>query len=412
MTPEQLKSAAETFGTPLYVYDAEGVKERIRTLRDLFAGKFQVSYAIKANPAQGLLNAIRPALDRFDASAGMEVQRALDAGMPADLITFSGPAKKRWELELALDRSVGEVVLESVEEAQELSALAVERGVEQACLLRINPLRIPRKFGASMAGTPSQFGVDEEDLEIAIREILNCPGLKLEGFHIYSGTNCLDASAIAENFEIFVGIFARAADVLGRPVSRLVFGSGMGIPYHDGEEALDHEALPELAVPAFEKIAAHPLLANAQLILELGRWLVGENGWLLTSVVREKHSRGKDLRMCDAGFNNHLAACGMMGSVFRRNWKFENLTNPGGERREYTLVGPLCTSIDRLAADVELPALDIGHVVAIPRSGAYGLTSSPSRFISHPEPREIMWNEGTWADISESLHNHPEGRSK
>lgn len=407
-----LKSAAQTYGTPLYVYDADGVRDRIDMLRTLFAGRFEISYAIKANPAVGLLKAIRPSLDRFDASAGFEVLRALEAGMPADRITFSGPAKKRWELELAVDREIGELVLESLDEAIELSALAQERGRRQQCVLRINPIRIPRKFGASMAGTPSQFGVDEEDIADVIPRLVALPGIELEGFHIYSGTNCLDAAAIAENFAIFAELFKRAADLAGHQISRLIFGSGMGIPYHDGESSLDHAALPALVAPVLDDLQTHPLLANAQPILELGRWLVGENGWLLTSVVQAKHSRGKDIRACDAGFNNHLAACGMMGSVFRRNWQFDNLDNPEGTVGEYTLVGPLCTSIDRLAVDLEMPEPRKGDVIAIPRSGAYGLTSSPSRFISHPEPREVLASGGELTDISESLHNHPPGGTR
>lgn len=412
MKTNALASAAEAFGTPLYVYDADAVCERIEMLRDLFSRRFEISYAIKANPALGLMKAIRPTLDRFDASAGSEVLRALEAGMPAELITFSGPAKKAWELRLAAEKGVGELVLESLDEAQELSEIAQKRGVKQACLLRINPVRIPRKFGASMAGTPSQFGVDEEDIEEVIPQLLTLPGIELEGFHIYSGTNCLDAEAIAENFGIFASIFKRAADIAGRDFSRLVFGSGMGIPYHDGEAPLDHEALPALVNPILDELSKHPGLEHAAFILELGRWLVGEHGWLLTRAIREKQSRGKAIVACDAGFNNHLAACGMLGSVFRRNWQFENLSNPEGSSREFTLVGPLCTSIDRLAADVSLPEVRKGDLLAIGQSGAYGLTVSPSRFISHPEPREVMLRGDEMIDITESLHNHPTGSRK
>src|SRR6185437_15285837 len=114
--------------------------------------------------------------------------------------------------------------------------------------------------------------------------------------------------------------------------------------------------------------------------LEMGRWLVGPSGWLLTSVIAEKNSRRVHFRLCDAGFNNHLAACGMMGTVIRRNWRLHNLSNPQGPPHAYTLAGPLCTSIDLLASDLTLPELRVGDVVAVENSGAYGLGASPTRF--------------------------------
>jgi diaminopimelate decarboxylase len=140
-------------------------------------------------------------------------------------------------------------------------------------------------------------------------------------------------------------------------------------------------------------------------VLEMGRWIVGPAGWLVTRVVAEKHSRGTDFRACDAGFNTHLAACGMLGSVIRRNWRFLNLSNPDAALRRYTLVGPLCTSIDVLASKIDLPETRIGDVIAVENSGAYGLTASPTRFISHPEPAEWLVFGDDILDVTESTAN-------
>jgi diaminopimelate decarboxylase len=409
MTDPRLLAAARRFGTPLYVYDAGMVVGRIRLLRDLFLGRFDISYAIKANPNLALMRAICPVLDSFDASSFAEVRRAVAAGMPAARLSFSGPAKRPAELAGALRLGVGEVVLESLAEAQEVSGLAVAAGRVQPCLVRLNPVRVPRRFGASMGGSASQFGIDEEDMAATLPRIAALPGLRLEGFHAYSGTNCLHAEAIAENFVIFADLFRTAADLTGIAARRLIFGSGMGIPYLPGEGPLDHAALPDLVLPVLDDLARHPGLANARPVLELGRWLVGPAGWLLTGVVAEKQSRGKAMRLCDAGFNTHLAACGMMGSVLRRNWVFQNLSNPDGPVATYTLAGPLCTSIDRLATDIDLPEVRRGDILAIPQSGAYGLTASPVRFISHPEPREVLMTGTEMQDVSESLLNHPTG---
>jgi len=410
MNSQSLLSAADTFGTPLYVYDADAVISRIATVLDLFGGRFGVSYAIKANPNLRLLEAMRPHLTAFDASSFAEVERALAAGMPAEHVSFSGPAKRPEELRGAVDLGVGELVVEGLDEAVCAGAYAQAAGVEQPVLIRINPTRVPRKFGASMAGTASQFGIDEEDMAELIPAIRDVPGLKLIGFHIYSGTNCLDAPAIAENFAIFADVFRQAQAIAGIAPERLIFGSAFGIPYLPGEAELDHLALPALVNPIVDELLSEPAFASARCNLEMGRWLVGPAGWLLTRVIARKTSRGAEIRACDAGFNNHLAACGMLGSVFRRNWVYLNLSNPDGPVSKYNLVGPLCTTIDRLALDIELPATEVGHVLAIPQSGAYGLTSSPTRFISHPEPGEVLISDGKADDVTESWLNHNSGR--
>ena len=401
-------AAADRFGTPLYLYDLDLLTERLSLLSGLFGDRFGISYAIKANPNMALLAAIKPWLATFDASSIAEVERAIAVGMAPARITFSGPAKRDAELQRTLAAGVGELVLENPGEAQRLSGFAVAAGKVQKVLVRINPRRVPRGFGASMAATPSQFGIDEEDIVEALPLIRDLPGLKLAGFHIYSGTNCRDATAIAENFGIFADIFRRAQAITGISPEALVFGSGFGVPYLPGEAPLDHAALPALINPIIDALRAEPAFAAARCTLELGRWLVGPAGWLLTGVISAKQSRGAAIRCLDAGFNNHLAAASMMGTVIPRNWVFANVSNPGGAPAPYTLTGPLCTSIDRLAVAAELPEVRVGDVLSIAMSGAYGLTASPSRFISHPEPREIVTQGGQFRDVTESLLNHPQ----
>jgi diaminopimelate decarboxylase len=406
MMNAQLLEAASQFGTPAYIYDLDAVLTRTELLRGLFGDRFGISYAIKANPNPALLKAIQPVLSTFDASSLAEVRRAVNAGMTPERITFSGPAKRPAEITGAIDLRIGELVIENIHEARQASDYAVKQGVVQTALVRINPLEVPRRFGASMAGTASQFGIDEECLETDLPIIQSLPGLNLVGFHIYSGSNCLHAEAIAENFAIFAQIFRKAQKITGINPKRLVFGSGFGVPYLPGDAALDHAALPDLVNPIIDDLKSEAEFQDASCNLELGRWLVGPFGWLLTSVISHKQSRGKAVRMCDAGFNNHLAACGMMGSVMPRNWVIENLSNPMGEVSKHTLFGPLCTSIDRLAKDVELPEVRVGDVLSIAASGAYGLTASPTQFISHPYPKEIVIRDGKLVEATEPLQYH------
>ena len=403
---DRLEPIAARYGTPLYVYDMAPIRERFSTLGRLFGDAFGVSFAVKCNPNVELLRRILPLVDTLDVSSFKEVERSLAAGCPAERLTFSGPAKRLGEVRGAVAAGVGELVLESIAEAHMASAAATELGMVQDVLIRINPATMPRYFGVNMAGKPSQFGVDEELIEGAIDEIVALPGLNLIGFHIYSGTNSLNAEAIAENFGIFIGLFRQAVAHAGIRPRKLIFGSGFGIPYVAGDPLLDVDAVAARAVPMIAELKRDPLFAQTRCVLEMGRWLVGPGGWLLTGVIGEKPSRGVQFRLCDAGFNNHLAACGMMGTVIRRNWSIVNLTNPAAEAGKYTLVGPLCTTIDILATDITLPHVRVGDVLAIANSGAYGLTASPTRFISHPEPGEVLIDGAAVINCTESRLNH------
>lgn len=400
MTDARLLEAVSRYGSPLYAYDLDAIAARFDRLNRHFGRHFGVSYAIKANPNLHLLKAMRPRLDSFDASSIAEVEQALAAGMEPARITFSGPAKREAEVRRAVQLGIGELVLESLAEAHVASAAARAAGGVQPVLVRLNPVHIPRRMGASMGGTISQFGIDEEVMEPALREIAGLPGLELTGFHVYSGSNCLDHTALTENFAIMTDLMVRAQAATGCIPRALIFGSGFGVPYLPTDTPLDDEALAAAVLPMIDALKARPAFAAARCTLEMGRWLVGEAGWLLATVIAAKSSRGAEIRLLDAGFNAGLAPWGMMGSVIRRNWKVRNLSSPGGAPARYTLVGPLCTSIDRLASDIELPELRVGDVIAIAGCGAYGLTASPVRFISHPEPREVAFDAAGLRDIS------------
>jgi diaminopimelate decarboxylase len=401
----RLLAAAARFATPAYVYDVDEIRRRAEVLDRSFQHRFGVSYAVKANPNLELLRRILPLVETLDVSSYAEVERALRIGCPPERITFSGPAKRPAEVRGAVARGIGELVLESLAEAELANEAAGALGRRQPVLIRLNPIHAPKKFGVRFSGRASQFGIDEEELEGAIDKVLALRHLELAGFHIYSGTNSLDHEAIVENFAIFVRLFRRAAEHARIAPRKLVFGSGFGVPYGADDRPLDLDAVAAGALPLLDELQRDERFAGARCVLELGRWLVGPAGWLLTSVVAAKHSRGTEIRACDAGFNNHLAACGMMGTVIRRNWRFANLSHPEGEVGRYTLVGPLCTSIDVLASDLPLPEVRVGDVIAVENSGAYGLTASPTRFISHPEPAELLLAGGEMIDATESALN-------
>lgn len=415
-TAGHLLKLAEQHGTPCFAYLAEPIRQRVKDVRQHFAPRFEISYAVKSNPNIGLLRLLREVGVSLDVSSIGEAERGLAAGFSAKQIGFSGPAKRQFEIAAAVRAGLGEIICESLEQINDVEEEASAQGLIQDVLIRINPQNVPREFGLQMGGRPSQFGFDEEDLDAVVPLLAEMSSIRLAGFHIFSGGNSLNEGAIIENFGILCSLFRDCAAKFDIAPRRLVFGSGFGIPYFDGDKPLDLSVIAEAIGPTLDELTLDPRFKLTEYILEMGRYLVGSDGYMLTSVVGSKHSRGTDIRLCDAGFNNNLSAAGMMGSVMRRDWRFRNLSQPGGQpSHDYLLVGPLCASFDILGTKVHLPTTRRGDILAVESSGAYGLTASPTRFISHPEPEEFIIEtrsgETVFIDVTESRANHPANRA-
>lgn len=389
-----LAEAAKLYGTPCFVYFRSQILDRLKQIEAAFGDRLNVSYAMKANPHSAMLSLFREHLDWLDISSIGEFERARACGWDPARMSFTGPAKLPFEIERAVACGVGHLVVESIEEADVANCVAGQCSHTQPVLLRIAPKSLPRGFGVSMSGKPTQFGIDEEQAEAAVAYVAKLGNIRLDGFHIYAGTQCLNASAVAENIRNCADIFESLSASAGIQPSVLVFGSGFGIRYHEGMEALDLQQVAGEVNPRLDALRSDERFAKTRLLLEIGRFLVGEAGVFVTSIVGVKHSRGSIIGLCDGGMNNHLGACGHLGSVIHRNYRMSNISlEPDEPSVPVTLVGPLCTSIDTLAHDVEMPTPRVGDLIAIECSGAYGQTSSPASFISHPTATEV-WADG------------------
>lgn len=394
-----LAGAAERFGTPAYIYLTDAIETRLTELRASLGAWFDVSYAMKCNPNPALLAWLAPRVDLIDVSSGGELALACAAGWQAQRASFTGPAKRDDELRAVILGGLGELVIESPREARAADRIAAELGVVQPVLIRLAPDRVPKGFGDHMAGRPSPFGIDIEDAPVALPQILALPNLHVIGLHIYSGTQCLRPDAIAENWRIYMQIFRETCATHDLMPQKLVFGAGLGIPYHPGDTAL---SLPQIAAdigPDLNAFRNEPRFSRTKLVLELGRFLVGEAGYFVTRVISTKSSRGSRLAICDGGMNAHLAASGNFGMVLRRNYVIHKIGG-GDEVEKVDISGPLCTSIDKIGGAVLLPPLAEGDLIAIHTSGAYGPTASPLHFISHPTPREILVEGAQARDVT------------
>lgn len=394
-----LRDAAERFGTPCYVYFADRIADRITALEQAFGGALSLSYAVKSNPNPAVLAWLTGKIGHLDVSSIGEFRLALAAGWDPSKITFTGPGKRDAEIVEAVVGGIGAIVLESLRDAVVADRCAKICGRIQPVLLRISPDRVPRGFGDHMAGRPCPFGVDIEDASEVIARILELSGLHLQGFHIFSGTQCLKADAVVENYGIALSIFEQLCDTHNLTPEMLIMGSGLGVPYHPQDEPV---SLAEVALGSrdvLSRFQARDRFRDSRLVLELGRYLVAESGYFVTRVTATKRSRGTRFAICDGGMNNHLPASGHFGMVIRRNYTMHKL-DAIGPVEPVDIVGPLCTSIDRLATAVELPRVEEGDLIAIHNSGAYGLTASPLHFISHPVPHEVWVEQGAPSEIS------------
>ncbi|MET0251543.1 MAG: type III PLP-dependent enzyme [Novosphingobium sp.] len=395
-----LERAAERFGTPAYVYLTDPIEARIGQLNDAFDDRFALSFAAKSNPNPGLLRWLNGHIGHLDVSSIGEFRLAVEAGWEPARISFTGPGKREFELREALGHGLGLLVIESLREARLANAVARRFGRVQPVLIRIAPDTMPKGFGDQLAGRPSAFGIDLEVADQALEEIAALASLRIAGFHIYAGTQCLKPAAIAENYRTFLAVFEQLCAAHELTPETLIFGAGLGIAYHDHDTPLDLGAVADDFLPDLDAFRAQPRFRGTRLVLELGRYLVAEAGYFVTRVISTKASRGTRIAICDGGMNNHLAASGLFGMVIRRNYRMHKVGGGPQPVEKVDLVGPLCTSIDRLASGVELPHLEEGDLLAVHNSGAYGLTSSPIHFISHRPPAEVIVDEGTLSDVS------------
>ncbi|MDR1996247.1 pyridoxal-dependent decarboxylase, exosortase A system-associated [Azonexus sp.] len=379
--------AARVGQTPFYAYDRALLAGRVAELRAALPAAVKLHYAMKANPMPAVVGLMASLVDGIDVASAGELKIALDAGADPHEISFAGPGKRDGELRQAVAAGVL-VNLESFREIGVLAAISAELGTPARVAVRVNPDFELKGSGMKMGGGAKQFGVDAELVPQLLAEI-GAAGLQFEGFHLFAGSQNLQAEAICEAQQKSWALARRLAEHAPAPVRFLNLGGGFGIPYFPGEQRLDLAPiganLAELAVRTAAEMPA------AELVIELGRYFVGEAGVYVTRVIDRKLSRGQVFLVVDGGLNHHLSASGNFGQVIRKNYPVAIGNRMDATERETTsVVGPLCTPLDLLAERMDLPAAQPGDLVVIFQSGAYGASASPQTFLGHPAVVEVL----------------------
>lgn len=379
--------AARVGQTPFYAYDRSVLGRRVQELRTALPQKLSLHYAMKANPMPALVGHMASLVDGLDVASGRELRVALDSGMNPQHISFAGPGKSEVELTQAVAAGVL-LNVESFREARELARIGERSGWTPRVAVRVNPDFELKSSGMKMGGGPKQFGVDAEQVPALLAEIGQL-GLGFEGFHLYAGSQNLKAESIVEAQQKSFELALRLAADAPRPVTTLNLGGGFGIPYFPGETPLQLAPIGDNLATILDRAAT--ALPGAEIVIELGRYLVGEAGVYVCRVVDKKVSRGHTYLVVDGGLHHHLAASGNFGQVIRKNYPVAIATRMDSTATEQaSVVGPLCTPLDLLGERMELATAEPGDLVAVFQSGAYGYTASPRDFLSQPQPVEVL----------------------
>ncbi len=367
---------ADRHGTPCFVYRAAAVDAQYRRLRSALSARARVAYAVKANPHPNLLRTLAGLGAGFDCASEGELRRAATLG--GSRLFYAGPGKRQAELALALQVGA-RVQAEGWEDLERLEALA---SGPVAVNLRVHPARGVEESNRIIGGAgPSAFGVDEEAVPELLERARRLRRVRIRGLHVFAASNQRDAARLLATHAMVFGLAKELQQVHGLALDQIDVGGGLGVPYAADQAELDTAALGQ---GLSDLLAAHGWFTG-ELILEPGRYLAAPCGVYLARVVRVKPSRGETFAVLEGGIN-HLLRPLLTGEAFPVRKLGE-----AGPALDYTLAGPLCTSLDRLGK-VQLPALAAGDLLAFGMTGAYGFSEGMTHFLSHPLPKEV-WVE-------------------
>ncbi|MDP8228272.1 MAG: hypothetical protein P9M15_02325, partial [Candidatus Electryoneaceae bacterium] len=356
---------------------------------------FAIYYAVKANPHPAILKLMAENQLGADVTSAGEMQLVIENGIKPERISFSGPGKTEDELTKAVEYGIGSINAESLEEIHQL--LDICRRLQRVTNVgvRVNPVGKPIKSGLRMAGA-TQFGIPEDQTERAIRFIReNEDAFNFSGIHIHSGSQILDNDIIVNHIQSVLDMALRLEELCGVRMKKINCGGGWGIDYFPNQQPIDLEIISEELLDLFDESPYRELSKRAELIIEPGRYVVGEAGIYVTKVLYRKRIGSKEFAVVDGGMHHNYLLAGGMGQVIRRNFEMAILRNNTDQidtrRFQLTIAGKLCSPQDILAHDYQCEEeVYPGEYVIFFNCGAYGLTASPSDFLSHPKPMEYF----------------------
>ncbi|CAA9507620.1 MAG: Diaminopimelate decarboxylase [uncultured Sphingomonadaceae bacterium] len=385
-----LPVVAKAVGTPVYVYSTASMRRQARALRAALAplGDPLIAYAVKANPNAAVLATLAAEGLGADVVSGGEYRRALAAGIAADRIVFSGVGKTQAEMALALEGGLGQFNLESVEEAEMLSAVAISMGREAPVALRVNPdVEAGSHAKISTGAAHNKFGVPIGDALGACARIGELPGLRLGGVAVHIGSQLTSLAPLEAAFGK-VGALIRDLRAAGHDIRTADLGGGLGVAY-------DPAAAPPPSIEDYGAMVARATRGwDVRLIFEPGRLIVGAAGVLLTEVIRVKPGASHPFVIVDAAMND------WMRPTLYDAWHGIDAVAPRGPRMVADIVGPVCETGDTFARDRDIDQVEGGDLMIVRTAGAYAATMA-NGYNSRPLVPEVLVDGARWAVVRE-----------
>lgn len=383
---------------PMYLYDKAMIISQAEALLTSFDG-FEFLYSVKTNPFPPVLRTIFSKGIGADAASAREVGIAVELGVARDRILFSAPGKTNEDIEETIDKSI--LIADSYNELRLIDAAARSRGIVCKAGVRLNP-----DFTMfDDEGVTGKFGIDSESLKDHLPFLAELKNTDIVGIHVHVRSQILDDGILRRYYEKIFELAVFCRDTLGWKLEFINFGGGIGIPYSQkGDRPLD---VPLLGKKCAELLERFKDLDGVRLIIESGRFLVGQAGKYVTPVVDVKESRGVRYVIVRNGLNGFLrpsvaellyslAGDKLEGFAAEPLFTVRDAFSPrvcgkaGGSLEKVNIVGNLCTAADVVASGIELPRIEVGDLIVLSNAGSYAYSLSPLLFSSHPLPVQVL----------------------
>lgn len=391
-----LYEALEQYPTPFYYYNGDQLAEHIQSFQQLLHPKVQLHYALKANNNITIANLLREWGCHIEIASLGELRLAEAAGYLPEEIIYTGPGKSEKELRTAMAHQIHCINVESLAELEMIHQIATEYECKVRVGIRVNPDG-EGISGASiqMAGVARPFGIDESQLAGVFERVAEMPYIQVIGIQVYAGTQIMDEKVLLSNFRYTLSLAAQIQARYPVQLEIVNLGGGFGVPYFSHEHPLDIESVMQQLTELIDEYVVH--LPHSTFIVESGRYLLAASGIYVCQALYTKVSKGEHFVIVDGGMHHHAGAT-FRGRRPRNNYPLEIIPRhhiTDGEQTQITsIVGPLCTPDDCLFKNVELSVIHAGDYICILQSGAYGLTYSPTQFLGHATPAEVLSYKG------------------
>jgi diaminopimelate decarboxylase len=386
-----LRDIAKDVATPFYCYSTAALTQRYNAFTRAFAGTDAlVCYAMKANSNQAILKTLARLGAGMDVVSEGELRRALAAGVPGSKITFSGVGKTAAEIALALDAGIFCFNVESEPELEAISQIATAKKVTARISLRVNPnvdAKTHEKISTGKSG--DKFGIPIVHAREVYVRAAQLPGLSVSGIDMHIGSQITDMAPFDEAFAL-LSSFVRTLRSDGHAIDHIDLGGGLGIAYRKSD--LADEEHPEQYAAVVRK---HTHNLGCKLVFEPGRFLVGNAGVLVTSVLYVKHGDGKTFVVVDGAMNDLIRP-----TLYHAYHRVVPVLEPQKNAESITadVVGPVCETGDYLALNRKLPPVAAGDMLAVLSAGAYGAVQAGT-YNSRLLVPEVLVDRDRWAVV-------------